>query len=113
MNVNGIRGSVEPVDAGAKTGRLYWRTRRGLLELELLLAPFMRERYANLPTDAQRSFARLLECEDMDIYDWLQGRSQPSDKTLVSIVALVSAHNANRGSAATHIRSEVGTTAPD
>ena len=113
MNVNDIPGSVEPMDAGATAGRLFWRSRRGLLELELLLVPFMRERYADLPTEVQRSVARLLEFEDVDIYDWLQGRSQPPDEPLVSIVALIGSHNANRATPAALLRSEDGATASD
>ncbi|MCZ6709503.1 MAG: succinate dehydrogenase assembly factor 2 [Gammaproteobacteria bacterium] len=113
MNVSDIPGSVEPVDAQVITGRLYWRSRRGLLELELLLAPFLRECYADLAPEARRSFARLLEFEDVDIYDWLQGRSQPPDEPLVSIVALIGAHNASRGTPAGLLRSEDGAPAPD
>jgi antitoxin CptB len=101
------------MDAQVITGRLFWRSRRGLLELELLLVPFMQERYADLPPEAQRSFARLLECEDVDIYDWLQGRSQPPDQPLVSIVDLIEAHNTSRGTPAELLRSEDGATAPD
>ena len=93
MNVSGITGSVEPVDIQADSRRLYWRSRRGLLELELLLVPFVLDCYADLDEQAQRSYARLLEFEDMDIYDWLQGRSHPEDETLAAIVALIGAHN--------------------
>ncbi len=96
MNVNGFPGSVEPMDVPANAGLLYWRSRRGLLELELLLVPFLRECYAELSQEAQRSFARLLEFEDLDIYDWLQGRSQPEDKSLAWIVALIGEHNSGR-----------------
>jgi antitoxin CptB len=93
VNVSDIPGSVEAVDSPADVKRLYWRSRRGLLELELLLVPFVRECYADLPRDAQCSYARLLEFEDLDIYDWIQNRSQPDDESLVSIIALIRAHN--------------------
>ena len=81
------------MDCEATAKRLYWRSRRGLLELELLLVPFVRERYAQLSPDAQSSYARLLEHEDLDIYDWLQGRSQPDDQSMAVIVALIREHN--------------------
>lgn len=93
MNVSDIPGSVETMDFPVHINLLYWRSRRGLLELELLLVPFLRERYADLSQQAQRSYARLLEFEDPDIYDWIQERSQPDDESLVSIVALIRAHN--------------------
>ncbi|MDH3644527.1 MAG: succinate dehydrogenase assembly factor 2 [Gammaproteobacteria bacterium] len=94
MNVSGITASVEPVDHQTKAKQLYWRSRRGLLELELLLVPFVRDCYADLPEDAQRSYAALLELEDLDIYDWLQGRAEPEDESLVSIVERIREHNA-------------------
>ena len=94
MNVNDIVGTVEPMDAEVQARMLYWRSRRGLLELELLLGPFVRECYADLSAEAQRSYARLLDCDDVDIYDWLQNRSQPEDGSLDSIVALVRKRNA-------------------
>ena len=81
------------MDCEATEKRLYWRSRRGLLELELLLVPFVRERYAQLSPEAQSSYARLLEYEDLDIYDWLQGRSQPDDQSMAVIVALIVEHN--------------------
>jgi antitoxin CptB len=81
------------VDAEVKARRLYWRSRRGLLELELLLVPFVRERYGNLSEEAQRSYEMLVEHEDLDIYDWLQGRAQPGDESLAAIVALIRDHN--------------------
>ena len=93
MNVSGFTGSVEPVDAQVKARQLYWRSRRGLLELELLLVPFMRDCYGELSPETQRSYAKLLESEDLDIYDWLQGRCQPDDESLVPIVALIRRHN--------------------
>jgi antitoxin CptB len=105
VNVNGIIGSVEPMDEHeddqAQQRLLYWRSRRGLLELELLLVPFVRECYACLPKEAQQSYAQLLEFEDLDIYDWLQGRAHPEDPSLASIIALIQENNNGRGRAGT------------
>ncbi len=58
--------------------RIRWRSRRGMLELELLLVPFAEQVYPRLPAAAQRQFRLLLECEDRDLYDWiLQGAAAP------------------------------------
>lgn len=86
------------MDSQAKARQLYWRSRRGLLELELLLVPFVLERYADLPAAAQRSYERLLERDDLDIYDWLQGRSRPDDESLDAIITLIRDHNDGRAS---------------
>ena len=78
--------------------RSYWRSRRGLLELDLLLPPFVKERFNTL-TDAQRgALQRLLECEDQDIWDWFQRRSTPDDPAFVELVELIRAFN-DRGGA--------------
>jgi len=75
---------------------LRWRSRRGLLELELLLLPFAAERLEQLGSDDLRSYERLLGCEDLDIYDWLQQRCTPQDPDLVEIVAAIRQHHASR-----------------
>jgi antitoxin CptB len=72
--------------------QLRWRSRRGLLELELLLLPFARDRLASVSAAERQSYERLLACEDLDIYDWLQQRAEPADASLVPIVELIRAH---------------------
>ncbi len=68
---------VDDGDEGSGDGQLYWRSRRGMLELELMLVPFFREHYPRLPPELKRTYAELLDCEDWLIFDWLQGRSKP------------------------------------
>lgn len=72
-------------------GRLYWRSRRGMLELELVLVPFLRERYPHLPPDLQCTYAELLECEDWQIFDWLQGRSRPQRSLMKQLIERINA----------------------
>ena len=68
------------------TQRVYWRSRRGMLELELLLLPFARSMFPVLSEPDQRAFARLLDHDDWDIFDWLQQRATPEDPDLARIV---------------------------
>lgn len=56
--------------------KLRWRSRRGLLELELLLAPFVAGRMPTLSADLLDEFERLLEFDDVDVHEWLLGRSE-------------------------------------
>lgn len=70
----------------AETRRAIWRSRRGLLELDLLLLPFARERYRLLDPAQQASYCRLLDCDDADIWVWLQRRNAPEDPVLARIV---------------------------
>ncbi len=73
--------------------RLKWRSRRGLLELDLLLPPFILAMADRLTVAEYRDYRRLLECEDQDIWNWLQGREEPPDAGLAGIVARVRSFN--------------------
>lgn len=66
--------------------QLLWRSRRGLLELELLLLPFAKAEVAGLSVEQLTQYARLLEHDDLDIYDWLSGRGAPQSGGLQAIV---------------------------
>ena len=73
----------------AELRRVYWHSRRGMLELDLLLSPFARERYPLLDQADQELYRRLLECEDNDLYRWLVGSDRPDDDKLGEIVRLI------------------------
>lgn len=72
----------------ADTRRVVWRSRRGMLELDLRLTPFARERYTTLSLEEQRGYRALLEHEDQDILGWLSGQHD-APLELASIVKLV------------------------
>ena len=69
--------------------RLRWRCRRGMRELDLLLASYLERHGATFEADALTQFERLLECTDMDIQDWLTGRSEPPDGALRALIARI------------------------
>ena len=54
-------------------GQVIWRSRRGLLELDLYLTPFAERCFDDLSSNLQRQYVALLECEDPEILDWLKG----------------------------------------
>ena len=65
-------------DAHHDLKAIYWRSRRGMLELELKLVPFVRDCYRDLSMSQQRAYEALLAEEDWQIFDWLQGRTMPA-----------------------------------
>ncbi len=73
--------------------RCYWRSRRGLLELDLLLPPFVAARFAELNDVQRAALARLLACEDQDIWDWFQQRSTPDDPEFAEMIGLIRTFN--------------------
>lgn len=69
--------------------RMRWASRRGMLELDLVLEPFVVSRYAGLAERDRLCFQRLMSCEDQDLFAWFLGREQPDDEELAGIVKQV------------------------
>ena len=66
--------------------RLFWHSRRGMLELDVLLVPFTKEVYATLDKVDRDLYVRLLECEDQDMFGWFMERSESQDPDLQRMV---------------------------
>ncbi|BES72491.1 succinate dehydrogenase assembly factor 2 [Marinobacter nanhaiticus D15-8W] len=69
--------------------RLYWHSRRGMLELDVLLIPFLEEVYPSLPDDDKARYRKLIDCEDTEIYQWFMQRERPQDENLQVIVDMI------------------------
>ena len=69
--------------------RMRWASRRGMLELDLVLEPFVVARYSELDEPDRRLFQRLMSCEDQDLFAWFLRREKPADEELQSIVSKV------------------------
>ncbi|WP_417533381.1 succinate dehydrogenase assembly factor 2 [Marinobacterium stanieri] len=69
--------------------RLTWQCRRGMLELDVLLVPFMEQAFRDLAEDDQDRFVRLLDCEDQDLFVWFMQRGKAEDPDLQRMVDLI------------------------
>ncbi len=69
--------------------RLLWASRRGMLELDLILQPFVEKIYPSLPAEEQQLYQQLLECEDQDLFVWFLRRQEPEDPDLQRIVSII------------------------
>ncbi len=76
--------------------RVRWHSRRGMLELDVLLVPFAEEAYADLSDDDQQRYRDLLECEDPDLFTWFMEHITPDDADMARIVDLVREHARSR-----------------
>lgn len=76
--------------------RLCWASRRGMLELDLILVPFVEKRFKDLPAQDQQRYIDLLESEDTDLFAWFLGRQLPEDDDLRSIVLQIIDYSKNR-----------------
>ncbi len=77
------------MSAEVEKKRLYWHSRRGMLELDVLLVPFLEEVYSDLAPDDQDRYRRLLESEDQDMFGWFMQRNEPEDPDLQRIVRII------------------------
>ena len=69
--------------------RMRWASRRGMLELDLVLEPFVSARYASLNERDRQRFQQLMACEDQDLFSWFLRREQPDQEELAAIVNTV------------------------
>ena len=71
---------------GLEYNRLRWRSRRGMLELDLLLVPFFDEVFSELESGEQQAFIKLLEQDDPDLYEWFSRKGVSDDPALAALV---------------------------
>ena len=76
-------------DSQLARNRLRWRSRRGMLELDLLLVPFFDEVFDSLPRAEQETYMVLLEQDDPDLLFWFSEKGVPEDKALAALVRLI------------------------
>jgi antitoxin CptB len=77
--------------------RMRWASRRGLLELDLLLAPFVDACYRQLSPELQAQYRELMGCEDQDLLNWIMGRTALTEPRLADIIASIQAHQRSLG----------------
>ena len=69
--------------------RLSWASRRGMIELDLMLLPFLEKIYPTLDLDDQKRYWKLLECEDQDLWSWLLKSKVSDDPDLQKIIGII------------------------
>ena len=78
--------------------RMQWASRRGMLELDLILEPFVRERFATLGERDRARYRELMGCQDQELFAWFLKREVPDDPDLVAIISQILAWQQSRGS---------------
>jgi len=67
-------------------GRLAWRCRRGMKELDLVLSGWLRHRYPGATAAERATFEAILELPDPQIAGFLLGREPPTDPAVAALV---------------------------
>jgi antitoxin CptB len=69
--------------------RLAWRCRRGMKELDLLLAGWLETRFEQASADLRRQFEGMLELPDPLLALYLLGAERPEQADLAALVACI------------------------
>lgn len=69
--------------------RIFWASRRGMLELDLVLLPFLENVYEGLAQEDKERYWALLDCEDQDLFAWFLKRQDPEEPELMKIVQII------------------------
>ena len=74
------------MDQREEWNRAKWASRRGLLELDLLLAPFVTEACLELTVVLRQDYRELLFQDDQDLMEWIMGRSAITEDRFVPVI---------------------------
>ena len=82
------------MDQREEWNRAKWASRRGLLELDLLLSPFVANALSDLSPELRSAYRELLFQDDQDLMEWIMGRSELPDPRFDGIIAAIQAFHA-------------------
>jgi antitoxin CptB len=68
------------------SGRLRWRCRRGMKELDHLLTRYLEQGFKTAPAAERAAFEALLELQDPQILAFCMGRAQPADLATATLI---------------------------
>ncbi|WP_440055709.1 succinate dehydrogenase assembly factor 2 [Pseudoalteromonas sp. T1lg65] len=69
--------------------RIKWACRRGMLELDVILEPFVEQAYDALSDEDKFVFQRLVTVEDPDLFAWFMGHEKCPDPELSNMVQFI------------------------
>ena len=82
MNSAPEQGIIDP----AEPGRLRWRCRRGMRELDVLLVRYLERDWPTASAGERNAFRALLERQDPDVNALLLGRLAPESEELARVL---------------------------
>ena len=89
---NAVKNDTIENAESVKFNRLFWHSRRGMLELDVILIPFLKEAYTTLSDEDKARYENLLECEDPDLFSWFMRNGKPSNPDIARIVSIIIKH---------------------
>ena len=78
-------------------GKLRWRCRRGMKELDVLLTRYVDEEYGAASRAHQAAFEALLDAPDPVIYAYCLGQERPPSALLASLIERITRGSCAKG----------------
>ena len=69
--------------------KILWQCRRGLWELDQILLPFVENDFENLNKEEQLLFQKLLQHEDIDLFDIFVNKIEPEGSEIKNLTDLI------------------------
>ena len=73
-----------------------WAARRGMLELDLILGPYVEHGFPAASRQEQSLFMAFMQCNDQDLYRWLIKKEAPDDEWVEIVQVIIDAQAASR-----------------
>lgn len=73
--------------------KLFWRCKRGMLELDILLERFMQRYYERLTDKDLVLLEALLQEPDPDLYNWVLGAEEHPDSAYHALIHAIQTHS--------------------
>ena len=70
-------------------GKLRWRCRRGMKELDLLTLGYLEQYYPEASAEDQQAFIALLDLQDPQLMGYMLGREAPADAATLRVVGIM------------------------
>lgn len=77
---------MKPRTTDPEFARLKWSCRRGMLELDTLLMPFLEKAYVEMSSAELTAFRSLLQLPDPLLFDYLMGYQDAKEGDLAHII---------------------------
>ena len=69
--------------------KILWQCRRGLWELDQILLPFVENNFENLKKEDQLLFQKLLQYEDIELFDIFVNKVEPKENKMKDLTLLI------------------------
>jgi antitoxin CptB len=69
--------------------KILWQCRRGLWELDQILLPFVENDFENLNKEDQLHFQKLLQYEDIELFDIFVNKIEPKENEIRDLTVLI------------------------